>query len=69
MSAAPATYSLVIATLDRRMNSPWTLSEVETQTHRPSEVIVVDSSRNENSRPNLRGVGGPTTASVDILRS
>jgi glycosyltransferase involved in cell wall biosynthesis len=50
MSAVPAPYSLVIATLDRPDDLAVTLSWIAKQTHPPCEVIVVDSSQNENTR-------------------
>jgi glycosyltransferase involved in cell wall biosynthesis len=50
MSAVPAPYSLVIATLDRPDDLALTLAGIATQTHLPAEVIVVDSSANEKTR-------------------
>lgn len=46
----PAPYSLVIATFERPGDLAVTLAGVETQTHRPAEIIVADSSRDEETR-------------------
>src|SRR5687767_7726764 len=50
MSAAPATYSLIIATFERPEDLTITLSGIGQQTHPPAEVIVVDSSGDEKTR-------------------
>ncbi len=48
MSAAA--YSLIIATFERPDDLAVTLAGVEAQQHKPQEIIVVDSSRDERSK-------------------
>jgi glycosyltransferase involved in cell wall biosynthesis len=50
MSAAPASYSLVIATFERPDDLAVTLAAITEQIHAPAEVIVVDSSGDERTR-------------------
>ncbi len=45
-----ASYSLIIATFERPEDLAVTLAAVEQQQHKPQEIIVVDSSRDERSR-------------------
>src|SRR5688572_26769076 len=47
---SPASYSLIIATFERPDDLAITFAGIEAQTHRPAEIIVVDSSRDEKTR-------------------
>jgi glycosyltransferase involved in cell wall biosynthesis len=45
-----ASYSLIVATFERPDDLAVTFAGIEAQTHRPLEVIVVDSSRDQKTR-------------------
>ena len=45
-----ASYSLIVATFERPDDLAVTFAGIEIQTHRPLEVIVVDSSRDQKTR-------------------
>ena len=48
--SSPAPYSLIIATFERPDDLAITFAGLEAQTHRPLEVLVVDSSQDDRTR-------------------
>lgn len=48
--SSPAPYSLIIATFERPGDLATTFAGIETQAHRPLEVLVVDSSQDERTK-------------------
>jgi glycosyltransferase involved in cell wall biosynthesis len=48
--SSPAPYSLIIATFERPDDLAVTFAGIEAQTHRPLEVLVVDSSQDEKTK-------------------
>jgi glycosyltransferase involved in cell wall biosynthesis len=47
---SPAPFSLIIATFERPEDLAVTFAGIAAQSHRPNEVLVVDSSRNDETR-------------------